>query len=92
MSYPRQLARIALALVWALGALSARSADYPTPREASANDVLYQWDSSRDYNPSPGLEKAKATVLSINAADDERNPPEPGAFGRLVLRAGNPAG
>ena len=25
------------------------------PFPADANDVLYQWDSSRDYNPSAGL-------------------------------------
>ena len=41
-----------------------------------ANDLLYQWDSSRDYNPSPELGKIQAHLLAINAADDERNPPE----------------
>ena len=46
------------------------------PFSADANDHLYQWDSSRDYNPSPGLEKIQATLLAINSADDERNPPE----------------
>jgi homoserine O-acetyltransferase len=45
------------------------------PFTADANDVLYQWDSSRDYNASAGLERIKAAVLAINAADDERNPP-----------------
>ena len=45
------------------------------PFTADANDVLYQWDSSRDDNPSPGLERIRATLLAINAADDERNPP-----------------
>ena len=56
------------------------------PFPADANDVLYQWDSSRDYNPSPGLEKIKATVLAINAADDERNPPELGLLDREIKR------
>jgi homoserine O-acetyltransferase len=56
------------------------------PFTADANDVLYQWDSSRDYNPSPGLEKIKATVLAINAADDERNPPELGILDREIKR------
>ncbi len=41
-----------------------------------ANDHLYQWDASRDYNPMEQLGKIKATVLAINSADDERNPPE----------------
>jgi len=56
---------------------------------ADANDVLYQWDSSRDFNPSAGLEKIKATVLAINAADDERNPPELGILEREMKRVKN---
>jgi len=59
------------------------------PFPADANDVLYQWDSSRDYNPSAGLEKIKATVLAINAADDERNPPELGLLDREIKRVKN---
>src|SRR5436309_2357017 len=59
------------------------------PFPADANDVLYQWDSSRDYNPSGGLEKIKATVLAINAADDERNPPELGLLDREIKRVKN---
>lgn len=43
---------------------------------ADANDLLYQWDASRDYNPWADLEKITATVMAINSADDERNPPE----------------
>jgi homoserine O-acetyltransferase len=48
------------------------------PFTGDANDLLYQWDSSRDYNPSADLEKIVAPVLMINSADDERNPPELG--------------
>ena len=59
------------------------------PFAADANDVLYQWDSSRDYNPSPGLEKITATLLAINAADDERNPPELGILDREIRRVRN---
>ena len=59
------------------------------PFTADANDVLYQWDSSRDYNPSAGLEKIKAAVLAINAADDERNPPELGVLEREMKRVRN---
>jgi homoserine O-acetyltransferase len=51
-----------------------------------ANDALYMWDSSRDYNPSAGLEKIEATVLAINSADDERNPPHTGAMDRAIQR------
>src|SRR5260221_5435303 len=41
-----------------------------------ANDLLYQVDASRDYNPEPKLETIKARLLSVNSADDEVNPPE----------------
>ncbi|HEU5295266.1 MAG TPA: alpha/beta fold hydrolase [Burkholderiaceae bacterium] len=59
------------------------------PFRADANDVLYQWDSSRDYNPSPRLERIEAAVLAINAADDERNPPETGIMERELKRLKN---
>ena len=59
------------------------------PFRADANDTLYQWDSSRDYNPSPGLERIETTVLAINAADDERNPPETGLMERELKRVKN---
>ena len=53
---------------------------------ADANDYLYQWDSSRDYNPAPGLERIEAALLAINSADDERNPPETGLMDREMKR------
>ena len=56
---------------------------------ADANDVLYQWDSSRDYDPSAGLELIQATLLAINSADDERNPPELGVLDREIRRVKN---
>ena len=43
-----------------------------------ANDLLYAFDSSRDYDPSGALEKIKAPVMWINSADDFINPPELG--------------
>jgi homoserine O-acetyltransferase/O-succinyltransferase len=48
------------------------------PMKVDANDWLWQWGSSGDYDASPGLAKIKAWVLAINAADDERDPPETG--------------
>jgi homoserine O-acetyltransferase/O-succinyltransferase len=59
------------------------------PFTADANDYLYQWDSSRDYNPAPQLEKIQAAVLAINSADDERNPPETGIMDRELKRLKN---
>lgn len=48
------------------------------PATSDANDFLWQWGSSGDYDASPDLEKIEARLLLINAADDERNPPETG--------------
>jgi homoserine O-acetyltransferase len=56
---------------------------------ADANDFLYQWDASRDYNPAPGLERVQAALLAINSADDERNPPELGVMERALKRVSN---
>jgi len=56
---------------------------------ADANDTLYQWASSGDYDPSPGLERIQATVLAINSADDERIPPETGIMERELKRIKN---
>ena len=59
------------------------------PLKADANDFLYQWDASRDYNPAPGLERVQAALLAINSADDERNPPELGILERELKRIKN---
>ena len=59
------------------------------PFTADANDFLYQWESSRDFNASPGLERVRGTLLAINAADDERNPPELGIMEREMARVRN---
>ena len=59
------------------------------PFTADANDFLYQWESSRDYNASPGLERIQAALLAINSADDERNPPETGMMEREMKRVKN---
>jgi homoserine O-acetyltransferase/O-succinyltransferase len=59
------------------------------PFTADANDVLYQWESSRDYNPSAGLERVQAVLLAVNSADDERNPPELGVLDREIKRVTN---
>jgi homoserine O-acetyltransferase/O-succinyltransferase len=48
------------------------------PMTADANDFLWQWGSSADYDAAPGLEHIEASLLAINSADDERSPPETG--------------
>ena len=59
------------------------------PVTADANDFIYQWEASHDYNPSAGLERIEATLLAINAADDERNPPETGVTDAALKRVKN---
>jgi homoserine O-acetyltransferase len=51
-----------------------------------ANDMLYQFNASRDYDPSANLEKITAAVLAINSADDVVNPPELGLMEKLMPR------
>ena len=79
----------------------AQQAQYPT-REATekaldqafnarigaidANDALYYIDASRNYDPSPALEKITVPVLWVNSADDFINPPELGLAEQLVKR------
>jgi len=60
-----------------------------TPITADANDYVYQWDSSHDYNASDKLEQIEATLLLINSADDERNPPETGITDAAMKRVKN---
>ncbi len=48
--------------------------------------MLYQFDASRDYDPSPYLEKVVVPVLAINSADDQVNPPELGLMEKLMPR------
>jgi homoserine O-acetyltransferase/O-succinyltransferase len=54
--------------------------------DLDANDLLYQVNASRDYDPSGGLEKIKAPLLQINSADDFINPPELGIAEREIKR------
>lgn len=56
------------------------------PFSADANDYLYQWESSGDYDPSGKLDRIRAATLVINSADDERNPPESGLTEAAVAR------
>jgi len=56
------------------------------PPPADANDFLWQWQASADYDPSPRLDRIDAPVLAINSADDERNPPETGLMARAMTQ------
>ena len=54
--------------------------------KVDANDYLYAFEASHDYDPGPGLEKIKAPLLAINFADDLINPPELGVLEREIKR------
>jgi homoserine O-acetyltransferase/O-succinyltransferase len=54
-----------------------------------ANDFLYQFDSSRNYDPSSKLEAIKAPVMFVNSADDFINPPELGIAEQQIKRVKN---
>jgi homoserine O-acetyltransferase len=41
-----------------------------------ANDVMYMWNASRDFDPTPLLGDIQADVLVLLSQDDERNPVE----------------
>jgi len=49
-----------------------------------ANDLVYYWNASRNYDPSPNLGKITVPVLWINSADDYINPPELGIAEKMV--------
>ena len=51
-----------------------------------ANDTLYALDASRDYDPSPALEKIEAPLIAVNSADDLINPPELGILEQEIKR------
>ena len=51
-----------------------------------ANDAIHQWNASRDFDASAGLDRITGRVLAINSADDERNPPETGIMDRAIAR------
>ena len=102
---PAEGLRTAAAMVFIMGSAPLQmQKTFPTRAEAEqrvdsyldhavatldANDLIYQFDASRDYDPSPRLETIKAPVLWINSADDFINPPELGVAEREVGRMPN---
>jgi homoserine O-acetyltransferase/O-succinyltransferase len=102
---PRQALRTALDLLLIAGSAPLyMQKSYPTRDAADkdlddyfkarfggldANDLLYQVNASRNYDPSPNLEKITAHVMHINSADDFINPPELGIADREIKRVKN---
>jgi homoserine O-acetyltransferase/O-succinyltransferase len=54
-----------------------------------ANDLLYAVSSSRNYDPSAGLDKISVPVMFVNSADDFINPPELGIADREIQKVKN---
>jgi homoserine O-acetyltransferase len=54
--------------------------------QLDANDLLYQVDAARDYDPAPDLEQIAAPLVAINFADDQVNPPELGILEQAIAR------
>jgi homoserine O-acetyltransferase len=65
--------------------------DYFKARSAGldANDLMYAVNASRNYDPSPQLEKITAPVMYINSEDDFINPPELGMAEREIKKVKN---
>lgn len=51
-----------------------------------ANDMLYAYAASKDYNPAPHLSRIRAPLLAVNSADDQVNPPELGILEAAIRR------
>jgi homoserine O-acetyltransferase/O-succinyltransferase len=51
-----------------------------------ANDFLYAFNSSRNYDPSAKLETIKVPLMAINSADDFVNPPELNIMPGMIKR------
>lgn len=64
-----------------LGATNEMASAYVDKRKAEqkvgdANDVMYMWNASRNFDPTPKLADITAKVLVVLSQDDERNPVE----------------
>jgi homoserine O-acetyltransferase/O-succinyltransferase len=55
-------------------------------KSTDANDMIYYFRASEDYNPAPHLEEITAPLLAINSADDFVNPPELPMMRELIAK------
>ena len=61
----------------------------PRAKEYDANDMIYQFEASRDYDPEPALGSIVAPLFAVNSADDQINPPELNIAETLIKRVPN---
>ncbi len=70
MQWQKQFSTAEAADKWLADQIASRT------KTSDANDMIYYFRASEDYDPSPHLEKITAPLLAINSADDFVNPPE----------------
>lgn len=70
LQWQKQFPTAAAADKWLAGQIAARA------RSSDANDMIYNFRASEDYDPSAHLDRITAPLLAINSADDFVNPPE----------------
>ncbi|HWS19013.1 MAG TPA: hypothetical protein VN223_13390, partial [Candidatus Elarobacter sp.] len=58
-------------------------------KTTDANDMIYYFDASRNYNPEPQLDRITAPLIAVNSADDQINPPELKIIDRDIQRVKN---
>jgi len=68
--WQKDFASAAAADRWLADQIAARA------QTTDANDTIYHFRASEDYDPSPHLSAITAPLLAINSADDFVNPPE----------------
>lgn len=83
-SSPKQMQKLAPTRELAEATLAKTEASFY--RTLDANDFIYQFDASRNYNPAPHLAAIKAPLFAINSADDQVNPPELGILDTEIKR------
>lgn len=80
LQWQRQFPTAKAADTWLADQIASRTLN------TDANDMIYHFRASEDYDPSPHLEKITAPLLAINSADDFVNPPELPMMTTLIRR------
>ena len=80
LQWQKQFATAKAADTWLADQLVSRA------KATDANDLIYYFRASEDYDPSPHLDKITAPLLAINSADDFVNPPELPMMETLIKR------
>ena len=80
LQWQKQFPTAAAADKWLANQIASRT------RNSDANDMIYYFRASEDYDPSPHLERIVSPLLAINSADDFVNPPELPMMEELIKR------